>query len=112
MNHEGRWLGIFQPDKEESAYLKKKTKDKAAKRGFSKSLSKSLEKKKLKVSPQEPTKEEGQLRTFWRETSKEGHSEKMRKGPATNIADTILVLVSRATNGGNQLHTKNLRNVL
>ena len=32
MNHEGRWLGIFQPDKEESAHLEKMTKSEVAKK--------------------------------------------------------------------------------
>ena len=31
-NHQGRWLGIFQPDRKESAHLGKMTKGKAAKR--------------------------------------------------------------------------------
>jgi len=39
--------------------------------------------------------------TFWRETSKGENSEKIRKGPATNVSDTTLVLVPRAANGGN-----------
>ena len=39
--------------------------------------------------------------TFWGETSKGENSEKIRKGPATNVADTTLVLVLRAVNGGN-----------
>ena len=44
---------------------------------------------------------EGKLGTSWRETSKWEHSEKIRKGLATNIADITLVLVPKATNGGN-----------
>ena len=32
MDYEGRWLGIFQPDRRESAHLEKMTKDKAAKK--------------------------------------------------------------------------------
>ena len=32
MDREGRWLGIFQPDRRESAHLEKMTKDKAAKK--------------------------------------------------------------------------------
>ena len=32
VNHEGRWLGIFQPDRKESAHWGKMTKRKAAKR--------------------------------------------------------------------------------
>ena len=38
--------------------------------------------------------------TFWRETSKEEYSKKINKGPATNVADTTLVLVPRAANRG------------
>jgi len=59
-----------------------------------------------------PLKGEGQLRTFWRETSKGENSEKIRKGPVTNVADTTLVLVPRAANGRNQWYTKNPRKVL
>ena len=32
VDHEGRWLGIFQPDKEESAHLEKMTKSEVAKK--------------------------------------------------------------------------------
>ena len=32
MNHEGRWLGIFQPDRKESTHLEKMTKGKEAKK--------------------------------------------------------------------------------
>jgi len=32
VNHEGRWLGIFQLDKEEYTHLEKMTKGEAAKR--------------------------------------------------------------------------------
>ena len=32
VDHEGRWLGIFQPDREESAHLEKMTKSEAAKK--------------------------------------------------------------------------------
>ena len=32
VDHEGRWLGIFQPDKEESAHLEKMTNGEAAKK--------------------------------------------------------------------------------
>ena len=39
---------------------------------------------------------------FFRETSKGENSEKIRKGPATNVAGTTLVLVLRAANEGNQ----------
>ena len=39
---------------------------------------------------------------FFRETSKGENCEKIRKGSATNVADTTLVLVPRTVNGGNQ----------
>jgi len=41
---------------------------------------------------------------FWEggEDLKKGNNEKIMKGPATNVADTTLVLVFRATNGRNQ----------
>ena len=63
-------------------------------------MKKSLQKfwkKELKVSPQDLPKEEGQLETFWGEISKEEYSEKMKKGLATNVVLT-LVLVSKAAN--------------
>ena len=47
-----------------------------------------------------------------REISKGENSEKIRKGPATNVVDTILVLVPRAANGGNRWYTKNPKKVL
>ena len=68
--------------------------------------------KEIKSQSLGPPKEEGQLRTFWKETSKGENSEKIRKGPATNFTDTTLVLVLTAANGGNQWYTKNPKNVL
>ena len=47
-----------------------------------------------------------------REISKGENSEKIIKGPATNVADIILVLVLGAANGGNQWYTKNPKKVL
>jgi len=52
------------------------------------------------------------LETFGRETSKEECNEKMRKGPATYVVDTTLVLVTRAAKRMNQWYTKNPRKVL
>ena len=46
------------------------------------------------------------------ETSKEEYSEKIKKGPATNVANTTLVLVLKTANIGNQGYTKNPRKVL
>ena len=68
--------------------------------------------KEIKSQSLRPPKGEGQLRTFWRKTSKGENSEKIRKEPTTNVADTTLVLVSRAANEGNQWYTKNPKNVL
>ena len=45
-----------------------------------------------------PPKEEGQLRNFCRETSKRENSEKIRKGLATNVVDTTLVMVPKVAN--------------
>ena len=66
----------------------------------------------MKVNPQDLPEEEGQLGTFGEGTSKGKNSEKIRKGPATNIVDTTLVLIPRTTNGRNQWYTKNPRKVL
>ena len=66
----------------------------------------------MKVNPEDPPEEEDQLGTFWGETSKGEHNEKIRKGLATNVVDTTLVLVPRVANGWNQWYTKNPRNVL
>ena len=49
---------------------------------------------------------------IWRETSKGENSEKIRKGPATNVSDTTLVLIPRTTNGRKQWYTKKPRRVL
>ena len=68
--------------------------------------------KEIKSQSLGPLKEEGQLRTFWKETSKRENSEKIRKGLATNVTNTTLVLVPTATNGGNQWYTKNPRKML
>ena len=68
--------------------------------------------KEIKSQSLGPPKGEGQLKTFWRETSKWENSEKIRKELATNVANTTLVLVPRAANEGNQWYTKNLKNVL
>ena len=57
-------------------------------------------------------KEEGQLGIFCGETSKEERSKKIRKWPITNVADIILVLAPKTTNGGNQWYTKNPEKVL
>ena len=48
MDHEGRWLGIFQSDERESTHLGKMTKGKATKSGFEKVVSKSCGKRKIR----------------------------------------------------------------
>ena len=50
MNHEGRWLEIFQLDKEESTYLKKNEKGETVKKGLQKVYLEAL-KREIKVSP-------------------------------------------------------------
>jgi len=50
--------------------------------------------------------------TFWGEISKGEYSEKIRKGPATNVADTTLVLVPMTVNRGNQCYIKNPKKIL
>ena len=67
MNHEGSWLGIFQPNREESTYLKKKKKKEQRMRQPKRSSKKvSLEtlEKGIKNQPLGPPKEEGQLGIF------------------------------------------------
>ena len=49
MDHEGRWLRIFQSDRKESAHLGKKGKQ--LKGGSKKMESRSLEKRKIKGQP-------------------------------------------------------------
>ena len=66
----------------------------------------------MKISSYDLLKEEGQLGTFWGETSKGENSEEIRKGLATNVANTTLILVPRAANGGNEWYIKNPRKVL
>ena len=58
--------------------------------------------KEIKSLSLGPPKGEGQLKTFWRETLKGENCEEIRKGLATNVTDTTLVLVSNAANEGNQ----------
>ena len=98
MNHEGRWLGIFQLDREESTHLEKMTKCEATKKVGLKMSIQQLQEERIESQPLGPPKEEGQLGAFWGETLKGEHSEKIRKGPATNITDTTLVLVLRVAN--------------
>ena len=112
MDYEGRWLGIFQPNKEESGHLEEMTKSKVAKSGSEKQYLETLGNEELKVNPQDLPEEEGQLGTFGKGTSKEENGEKIRKGPATNIADTTLILVPKVVNGGNQWYTKNSKRTL
>ena len=95
----------------ESTYLKKNDKGWNSQKGALKSLF-SFGKRNKSQPHQDPPKKEGQLGTFGRETSKEESNEKMRKGPATNVANTTLILVPRVAKGGNQWHTKNHRKVL
>ena len=71
MNHEGRWLGVFQPDIKESANLGKMTKGNATKRWNLEVL----EKERSKVSLLGPPRMESQLRAFEEGTLKEGNSE-------------------------------------
>ena len=47
-----------------------------------------------------------------REISKGENSEKIRKRPVSNVANTTLVLVPKAANGGNQWYIKNPRKEL
>ena len=56
---------------------------------------------RIESQPLGPLKKERSTGDFLGETSKEEYSEKIRKGPATNVADTILILEHRAKNGGN-----------
>ena len=46
------------------------------------------------------------VRGFEEETSKEGNSEKIKKGSATNVVNTTLVQIPRAANGQKQWYTK------
>ena len=79
---------------------------KQPKGGSEKGHLKALGRKDWKSALRTPPKEEGQLETFWGETSKGKYSEKIRKGPATNVANTTFVLVPRVANGGNQWYTQ------
>ena len=58
--------------------------------------------KKIKIQPLGPPKRESLAGDFLGEISKEECSEKIRKGPTTNVVDTTLVLLLKAVNGGNQ----------
>ena len=64
-------------------------------------VSRRFEKERLEIGPWDLLEEEGQLRAFGEGTSKEENNVKTRKGPVTNVADTTLVLVPKAANGGN-----------
>ena len=51
MDHEGRWLGIFQFDREKSAHLEKMTKSKAAKKWVWKVVFRSFGKRRIGGQP-------------------------------------------------------------
>ena len=70
-------------------------------------VQKPWEKKDQKSTLQDILEQESQLGAFEEGTSKEGNSEKMRTGPATNVVDTILVLIPKAVNRGKQWYIKN-----
>ena len=99
-------MGIFQPDRKESAYLEKMTKSKAAKKWVWKVVFRSFGKRRIRSQPLGPLEEEGQLGSSGEGTSKRENSEKIRKGPVTHVADTTLVLVPRTANGENKWYTK------
>ena len=77
-----------------------------------KSSIRSFGKRRIGGQPLGPPKRRRLARDFWGGSSKGGNSEKIRKRPATNVANTTLVLVPRTANGGTQWYTKNPRNVL
>ena len=67
-------------------------------------------KKRIRGQPLGPPKRGRSARDFWGGFLKGENSEKIRKGPATNV--TTLVLIPRTANGRTQWYTKNPRNVL
>ena len=73
--------------------MKKKDKRWGSQKRALKSLFRNFGKRNGSQPHQDPPKEEGQLGTFWKVTSKEECNEKIRKIPATNVVDTTLVLV-------------------
>ena len=65
MDYKGRWLGIFQPNRKESAHLGKMTKRKVAKKVDLKRWNlEVLEKERSKVSPLGPLKTGKSARGF------------------------------------------------
>ena len=91
----------------------KEQKEKPLKGGPEKGgVQKPWEKKDQKSALQDLPERESQLGAFEKGTSKEGNSEKMRKGPATNVAVTTLVMVPKAANRGNRWYPSNPRMAL
>ena len=79
------------------------TKSKVAKKvGFKSGIQKFWEKKYQKSTFQDLLEQENQLGTSGEGTSKEENSEKIWKGPTTNVANTTLVLVPQKANRGKQ----------
>ena len=100
--HERRWLKIFQPDKEEFSHLEKMPKREAAQKVDLKSRIQKFWKKGIESQLLGPLKRGWSVGDFQGGNLKGGNNEKIRKGPATNVAYTTLVLVPRAVSGGNQ----------
>ena len=73
MDHERRWLGIFQSNRREFAHLEKMTKGKKAKKsGSEKWCLEVLGKERLEVSPLGPPRTRKLARRFWRRNLKRG----------------------------------------
>ena len=71
MDHVGRWLEIFQPDRRESAHLEKMTKS-SQKSGFQKWYLEVLGKEILEVNLLGPPRIGKSARNFWRRNLKRG----------------------------------------
>ena len=72
MNYEGRWLGIFQPDRREFAILGKMTKGKLPKVGLKRWNLKAVGKERLEISSLGPLRTRKPAKGFWRGNLKRG----------------------------------------
>ena len=68
-----------------------------------------MKEERPKVSSVRTPQNRKSTRDFWGRNPKKRKVQGIRKGPATNITGTILVLVPRRADGGNQWYPGNPR---
>ena len=65
-----------------------------------------MKKERLEASSLETPQRGKSARSFWENASKEENYEKIRKGPATEVASITIALAPRGTEGRNQWYLR------